>query len=179
MGILAFLHLATPHLLLAGAAAAGLALALGVNFETATPAVEHMMNSMRATGDVDFHAPFGFTPISWYAMDAARYAAFQRILSRHGDAEHMRMKRNVIKAVSDAGLRGRTSLTIAPLTPAGSLSRRAMAGVTSSSVTPRRSTAARRAPVTSPSVRETSVAVSIARAATPGCELASNGSVLT
>ena len=28
---------------------------------------------MRATGDVDFHAPFGFTPISWYAMDAARY----------------------------------------------------------------------------------------------------------
>jgi acetyl-CoA acetyltransferase len=49
------------------------ALALGVNFESATPAVEHMMNSMRATGDVDFHAPFGFTPISWYAMDAARY----------------------------------------------------------------------------------------------------------
>jgi hypothetical protein len=49
------------------------ALALGVNFETATPAVEHMMNSMRATGDVDFHAPFGFMPISCYAMDAARY----------------------------------------------------------------------------------------------------------
>ena len=49
------------------------ALALGVNFESAIPAVEHMMNSMRATGDVDFHAPFGFTPISWYAMDAARY----------------------------------------------------------------------------------------------------------
>lgn len=49
------------------------ALALGINFETATPAVEHMMNSMRATGDVDFHAPFGFTPISWYAMDATRY----------------------------------------------------------------------------------------------------------
>jgi acetyl-CoA C-acetyltransferase len=49
------------------------ALALGVNFETATPAGEHMMSSMRATGDVDFHVPFGFTPISWYAMDAARY----------------------------------------------------------------------------------------------------------
>src|SRR5258706_12943271 len=49
------------------------ALALGINFEAAVPAVEHMMNSMRATGDVDFHAPFGFTPISWYAMDAARY----------------------------------------------------------------------------------------------------------
>jgi acetyl-CoA acetyltransferase len=49
------------------------ALALGINFETATSAAEHMMSSMRATGDVDFHVPFGFTPISWYAMDAARY----------------------------------------------------------------------------------------------------------
>lgn len=48
-------------------------LALGINFETATPAAEHMMSSMRATGDVDFHVPFGFTPISWYAMDAVRY----------------------------------------------------------------------------------------------------------
>jgi hypothetical protein len=33
-------------------------------------------------------------------FDAARYAVFQRLLSRHGDAEHMRMKRNVVKAVS-------------------------------------------------------------------------------
>jgi acetyl-CoA C-acetyltransferase len=49
------------------------ALALGVNFETAISATEHMMSSMRTTGDVDFHTPFGFTPISWYAMDAARY----------------------------------------------------------------------------------------------------------
>jgi acetyl-CoA C-acetyltransferase len=49
------------------------ALALGVNFETGTSAAEHMMSSMRATGDVDFHVPFGFTPISWYAMDASRY----------------------------------------------------------------------------------------------------------
>lgn len=49
------------------------ALALGINFETATSAAEHMMSSMRTTGDVDFHVPFGFTPISWYAMDAARY----------------------------------------------------------------------------------------------------------
>ena len=39
------------------------ALALGINWESAIPAVEHMMSSMRATGDVDFHAPFGFTPI--------------------------------------------------------------------------------------------------------------------
>jgi acetyl-CoA C-acetyltransferase len=49
------------------------ALALGVNFETSTPAPTHMNRSMRATGDVDFHVPFGFTPISWYAMDAVRY----------------------------------------------------------------------------------------------------------
>src|SRR3981081_2882242 len=49
------------------------ALGLGINFESAITAVEHQMNSVRATGDVDFHAPFGFTPISWYAMDAARY----------------------------------------------------------------------------------------------------------
>lgn len=34
------------------------------------------------------------------AFDAARYGAFQRLLSRYGDAEHSRMKRNVIKAVS-------------------------------------------------------------------------------
>ncbi len=52
---------------------ARVALALGVNFETAISAAEHMMSSMRTTGDVDFHVPFGFTPISWYAMDAARY----------------------------------------------------------------------------------------------------------
>ncbi len=49
------------------------ALALGANFESATPSAEHMNNSMRATGDVDFHTPFGLTPIAWYAMDANRY----------------------------------------------------------------------------------------------------------
>lgn len=49
------------------------ALALGINFETGISAPEHMMSSMRATGDVDFHVPFGFTPIAWYAMDAVRY----------------------------------------------------------------------------------------------------------
>ncbi len=52
---------------------ARVALALGVNFESATSAAEHMMSSMRATGDVDFQVPFGITPIAWYAMDAARY----------------------------------------------------------------------------------------------------------
>jgi acetyl-CoA acetyltransferase len=52
---------------------AEVALALGVNFETATPSPEHMTLIMRATGDLDFHVPFGFTPLSWYAMDAVRY----------------------------------------------------------------------------------------------------------
>jgi acetyl-CoA C-acetyltransferase len=48
-------------------------LALGINFESASSAADHMMSSMRATGDVDFHSPFGITPIAWYAMDAMRY----------------------------------------------------------------------------------------------------------
>jgi acetyl-CoA acetyltransferase len=52
---------------------ARVALALGVNMETAVPTAEHMNRTMRTTGDVDFHTPFGFTPISWYAMDATRY----------------------------------------------------------------------------------------------------------
>lgn len=52
---------------------ADVALALGINMESATPAHLHMMASMRSTGDVDFHSPCGFTPISWYAMDAMRY----------------------------------------------------------------------------------------------------------
>jgi hypothetical protein len=33
-------------------------------------------------------------------FDAARYGAFQRLLARYGDAEHTRIKRNVIKAVN-------------------------------------------------------------------------------
>jgi len=33
-------------------------------------------------------------------FDAARYGAFQRLLSRYGDIEHVRLKRNVLKAVS-------------------------------------------------------------------------------
>jgi len=49
------------------------ALALGVNFETAADTRAHLNNSMRAVGDVDFQASCGFTPISWYAMDAMRY----------------------------------------------------------------------------------------------------------
>ena len=52
---------------------ADVALALGINMESAVSAAEHMMSSMRTTGDVDFHTVAGFTPISWYAMDAMRY----------------------------------------------------------------------------------------------------------
>ena len=52
---------------------AKVALVLGINMESAVSAAEHSMSSMRATGDVDFHAPAGFTSISWYAMDAVRY----------------------------------------------------------------------------------------------------------
>jgi len=52
---------------------AKVALALGINMESAIPAKEHAMSSMRTTGDVDFHSTSGFTPISWYAMDATRY----------------------------------------------------------------------------------------------------------
>lgn len=52
---------------------AEVALALGINMESAVSAAEHMMNSMRTTGDADFHTSAGFTPIAWYAMDATRY----------------------------------------------------------------------------------------------------------
>lgn len=52
---------------------ANVALALGINMESAVSAAEHMMSSMRTTGDVDFHTSAGFTPIAWYAMDATRY----------------------------------------------------------------------------------------------------------
>jgi acetyl-CoA C-acetyltransferase len=52
---------------------ADVALALGINMESQAAAAEHAMTTMRATGDVDFHTIFGFTPIAWYAMDAVRY----------------------------------------------------------------------------------------------------------
>lgn len=52
---------------------AEVSLALGVNFESATSASDHMMSSMRAVGDVNFQSQFGITPIAWYAMDSMRY----------------------------------------------------------------------------------------------------------
>ena len=52
---------------------ADVALAFGVNMEMSVTSAEHMKDSVRATGDVDFHSPNGLIPISWYAMDAMRY----------------------------------------------------------------------------------------------------------
>jgi acetyl-CoA C-acetyltransferase len=52
---------------------AKVAVALGVNKERHVPTAEHMKLSMRTAGDVDFHVPFGITPISWYAFNATRY----------------------------------------------------------------------------------------------------------
>ena len=52
---------------------AKVAVALGVNRELHVPTGEHMHLSMRAVGDVDFHVPFGVTPIAWYAFNATRY----------------------------------------------------------------------------------------------------------
>lgn len=49
------------------------AVALGVSKETHVSTSEHMKLTMRAVGDVDFHTPFGVTPIAWYAMNATRY----------------------------------------------------------------------------------------------------------
>ncbi len=52
---------------------AKVAVALGVNRELHVPTAEHMELTMRAVGDVDFHVPFGVTPIAWYALNATRY----------------------------------------------------------------------------------------------------------
>lgn len=49
------------------------ALAAGINLDGNVSAAEAASNGIRAVGDVDFHSPFGITPISWYAFDAARY----------------------------------------------------------------------------------------------------------
>jgi acetyl-CoA C-acetyltransferase len=52
---------------------ASVAVALGVNRELHVAPPQHMELTMRAVGDVDFHVPFGVTPIAWYAMNATRY----------------------------------------------------------------------------------------------------------
>jgi len=52
---------------------AKVALAAGINLESAIPTGEHLDLTIRLTGDVDFQTIFGMTPISWYAFDATRY----------------------------------------------------------------------------------------------------------
>jgi len=54
---------------------ARVAVAMGVSRELHIPTPQHMEFTMRTVGDVDFHAPFGVTPIAWYAMNATRYLA--------------------------------------------------------------------------------------------------------
>ena len=52
---------------------ADFALALGAAYSTGGDPAEGMLNGIRVVGDAEFHAPFGVTPIAWYAMDAMRY----------------------------------------------------------------------------------------------------------
>lgn len=52
---------------------ADIAIAAGILYQSAVKGHEGMEHGVRAVGDADWQAPFGFTPISWYALDAARY----------------------------------------------------------------------------------------------------------
>lgn len=49
------------------------ALALGIEYNSGVDAATMMESGIRAAGDVTFQAPFGVTPIAWYALDADRY----------------------------------------------------------------------------------------------------------
>lgn len=49
------------------------ALALGVCNQANEKPYKAANRGVTVVGDVDFQAPFGATPISWYAMDASRY----------------------------------------------------------------------------------------------------------
>jgi acetyl-CoA acetyltransferase len=52
---------------------ANVALALGVAYPSGGHPARAMAQGLRVVGDVEFQAPFGATPIAWYALDAARY----------------------------------------------------------------------------------------------------------
>lgn len=52
---------------------ARVALALGVAYPTGGDPGRAMVQGVRVVGDAEFQAPFGTTPIAWYALDAARY----------------------------------------------------------------------------------------------------------
>lgn len=49
------------------------AIVAGVLYQSAIKGHVGMEQGIRSVGDVEFQSPFGFTPISWYALDAARY----------------------------------------------------------------------------------------------------------
>jgi acetyl-CoA acetyltransferase len=49
------------------------AVVAGVLYQSAIKGHVGMEQGIRSVGDVEFQSPFGFTPISWYALDAARY----------------------------------------------------------------------------------------------------------
>lgn len=48
-------------------------LALGAAYSTSSSPATGMLNGIRVVGDAEFQAPFGVTPIAWYAMDTMRY----------------------------------------------------------------------------------------------------------
>ena len=52
---------------------ADIALAMGVAYSSYGSPDKAMMQGIRVVGDAEFQAPFGATPIAWYAMDAQRY----------------------------------------------------------------------------------------------------------
>jgi acetyl-CoA C-acetyltransferase len=52
---------------------ARVALALGVAYPSGGHPGRAMVQGLRVIGDAEFQAPFGATPIAWYALDAARY----------------------------------------------------------------------------------------------------------
>ena len=52
---------------------ADFAMALGVAVNGVENPSAAMLQGLRVVGDADFQAPFGATPIAWYAMDAQRY----------------------------------------------------------------------------------------------------------
>lgn len=49
------------------------ALALGVHVDSAIDSAQIMDEAVRATGDVGYQSLYGTTPLSWYALDAARW----------------------------------------------------------------------------------------------------------
>jgi acetyl-CoA C-acetyltransferase len=49
------------------------ALALGVWYETGISTAAAMAAAIKSTGDAGYQSPSGATPLSWYAMDAARW----------------------------------------------------------------------------------------------------------